>query len=96
MVMADPALIAGATGDGWIHDNHISGLEMSNLLSCIRHDRTAFMTYRVGKLYNLIPDSSLRIIMKIGSTDTHPDYFQQQVLGMSYRGSRLLNDLDLS
>ena len=67
VVIAGPALIASAAGDGWIHDYHISGLETCYLPSHILHDCTTLMTNTKGETHDLVSDPSLSVIVEIGS-----------------------------
>jgi hypothetical protein len=67
MAMAGPALIAGAAGDSGVDDDQVSRLEACDPLPDIGHDCAALMPYGIGERHDLVADSSLRIIMNVGS-----------------------------
>jgi len=94
--MTDAALIADATGDRWILDYPISGLETRHLLPDVRHNRTAFVTNAKRETHDLIPDPSLRVIMEIGSADACPDDPEQYDCGRVQRRGGLCHDFNFS
>jgi hypothetical protein len=94
--MTDSELITVATRDRWININQISRLESGYLLPDVCHNRTALVTHAIRETHNLIPDSSLRIIVEIGSADACPDDPEQYVCGMVQRRGGLSNDFNFS
>jgi hypothetical protein len=73
VVITGPALIAGAAGDGWIHDYQISWLETCYLLPHILHDRATLMTNTKGETHDLVSNPPLSVIVEIGSADARPN-----------------------
>jgi hypothetical protein len=94
VVITGPALIAGAAGDGRIHNYQISRFETCYLFSRVLHDCTAFMAHTKGETHNLVSDPSLSVIVEIGTADAGPDDPEQYIGRMLQRGGRLFHDFN--
>jgi hypothetical protein len=94
VVITGPALIAGAAGDGWVHDRQVPGLETRHLLPNVNHFGAALMTNAKGETDDLIPDPALRVIVEIGSADARPDDPEQYVGRMLQCGVRPFQDFN--
>jgi hypothetical protein len=93
--MTKPALIASAARDRRVHGDQIPGLEARYLLANIGYNRAALMPDRIGETHDLIPDSSLCVIVEVGSADADPQNFKQNIVGMLQLRLGPFHNLDL-